>query len=126
VLSEAFIEKNELNRALDYCNRAYNLSDKLGAREIIATLKRLFGIIYSKKKKCDVAMENFKDSIKLLNEIGNNKELGESYYEYGIMLSNMKDKESAEENLKKAEEIFKKLKLRSKRDKAIKALERLK
>jgi predicted ATPase len=123
VMSEAYLKKNDLSRALDYCNKAYNTSKALGAKEIVAALKRVFGIIYGRQKKWNISIENFDDSIKLYQEIGNNRELGDTYYEYGLMLSSMDDSKSAKENLKRAVEIFRKLKLMSKRDKAVRAIE---
>jgi len=80
-------------------------------KEIIAALRRVFGIIYKEQMNWESSTDNFEESIKIYKEIGNEKELGDTYFEYGLMLKAKGDVQRAKDTLKESINIFKKLKL---------------
>jgi parallel beta-helix repeat protein len=115
VMAELYIELGNLKIALNYCLNALNLATKVGNKEIIASLRRVFGIIYKKQGKWELAIENFNESIRIILEIGNEKELGDSYFEFGLMWKEKGDIESAKVHLNNAYDMFVKLNLEKKK-----------
>jgi tetratricopeptide (TPR) repeat protein len=79
-------------------------------------------MIYRERQEWNQSIENFEESIKILSEMGRDKELGESHYEFGLMWKMRKDASKAGEHLRKASEVFESLDLSKELEEAREAL----
>jgi tetratricopeptide (TPR) repeat protein len=102
--SELEINKNNKKKAEEYGEKAFNLAlelnFKLGEAEAFVLLGRI-----DRKK----AEKKFKEAIKIFEDLGNQFELGKSYYYYGEFLMNKGEIKKATEYIEKAENIFEKI-----------------
>jgi tetratricopeptide (TPR) repeat protein len=117
-LAETYLKRGDFKRALEFCNSAFNLSNKIGVVENIAQSRRIYGMIYREQKKWNESIKNFEESIRIFKDIGMERELGNPYYEFGLMWKEKGNSEKAKEYLNKALDTFEKLK-------AIKSIEKV-
>ena len=125
-IAESYLEKRDLKRALDFCNRAFDLLKEIGDKDGIGYARRVFGRIYKSQGKWEDSNENFEESIKIYNEIGMKDSLAETHFEFGLMWKAKGDVDKAREHFNKALNIFEKLKYEKKEDTVKAALEGLK
>jgi predicted ATPase len=117
--------KGNFKKAFEFCNKTFELSNKIGAEESIGASKGVLGMIYREQKRWKESIENFEYNIKILQEIGDNWHLGDSYYEFGLMWREKGDTEKAKEYLNKALDINEDLKLEEHVKKVKEALQTL-
>jgi tetratricopeptide (TPR) repeat protein len=116
-VSEAYFQKKNLEKAKDYSNLAFNLYEKIGAKDSIAFPMKVFGMIYREQKKWKESIESFEKAIKNIMVVQDEMiisptifELGLTHFEFGLMWKDKGDSERAKEHLNKALDVFEKLK----------------
>jgi predicted ATPase len=104
--------KGNLKKAYDFCNKTFELSKKIDAKESIAEAKRVLGMIYKQQKKWKESSKNFHYTIKFYQEMGDNWHLGDTYYEYALMWKEKGDRDEAKVYLNKALDTYENLKMK--------------
>ena len=124
-MGQNYLGKRDLTRALDLCNEAFELSKKIGAKGHLAYTTSLFGRIYREQNMWEESIKNFEYSIKTFIEIQNKSDLGDTYYEFGLLWKEKGDSIKAKEQFIKALDIFQQLKVDKKTEKVTEVLKSL-
>jgi tetratricopeptide (TPR) repeat protein/DNA-binding MarR family transcriptional regulator len=125
-MSECLIRQGSVKKSLTFAGKALDLSKEIEAKETQLWSLRLFGMIQSKRKEWDSAIESFDASIEIAKEINSEVELGRTYVEYAQMWKRRGEKNRTKEVLELALKIFDERNLESKAEKTRNELIRIK
>jgi len=109
--AQVYLNMKDLQKAYDFCKLAYDLSKEIDYKRNITKSSKIFGTLYRMQRRWDESIENFKESIRIAKSIGDEKDLGDTYFEFGLMWKAKGESEKAEEYLNKALTIYEKLNL---------------
>ena len=124
-IAEVYLEKRELERAQEFSNLAASISAEVHSRKLAAMSRRISGMVYRESETWEEATNNFEESVRTYEDLGEKPREGESHYEFGLMWKAKGDADKAKEHLNKALEIFESLKLGKEAKKAREAYKSL-
>ncbi len=111
-LGRVYSDSENKGRALEYYNRALEISVKLGnSEELTRTLNNL-GWIYSELENKEQALGYFEQALKISREIGDDKREASTLNGFGWLYNGQGNKELAREYYHQALEIYRKRKER--------------
>jgi predicted ATPase len=106
-LAEALIRTGKIADAKAYCINALSLAQEIGSKDDEGIGYRLLAMINYLTENLTQAEDYFNSSIKQLHNINNRRELGKTYYEFGLLLKLKGDIKRATHTLERALQIFK-------------------
>jgi tetratricopeptide (TPR) repeat protein len=111
VLNELFKQyvNNDPFLAMSYTKSALQIAEELDYQKGIATSYNDIGVIYRKRGKFALALENYINSFKYFSQIGDNEGLAKAYNNIGTIYSIQGDYEKALDNYLKSYEILKEI-----------------
>jgi len=98
--------------AAAYCEKALEISSKLGDKLVTADAYKLEGVICRKKKEWDGARRFFEESIRINKGRNCPLDEAETYYEYGLVYDDKGETEEALKWFRESLNIFKRLNAR--------------
>ncbi len=104
-----FIEKSELEKGLSCLDKALKIFTKIDERIAISSTYTNYGCIHRLKKDWDKAQNYFEKAMNMSEEFGTPYNLGNVFFEYGLMLKDKGDSNEADIKLNEALRIFKNL-----------------
>jgi len=107
--AEATGDASHIEKSEQYSFMAEEFFRKLDEKLAIAVTKSIRGIIYKAKKDYERSAAFFEEAISSLEELSIPFDVGEAYYEYGLMLQKKGDLENARAKFDKALAIFERL-----------------
>lgn len=109
-LASTYLNLGNVDEALKYYEKALNFSEQMDQKADLATVLGNIGYAYSKKGDCDKAIDCFKRGAKISEMIGDTAGIGFNLSHMGVVQSNsdfsVYNPELAEQNIKKALELF--------------------
>ena len=108
-LAEVSLKKGNMEEALEFGNRAMALVEDVGARPLIARARRVLGTIHRERGEWEKAAADFEECIKTQKELGVLPDLGESHFQYALLLQRTVDSKKANEHLDEAERTFERI-----------------
>jgi tetratricopeptide (TPR) repeat protein len=99
----------DLALALAYCNQAMDGCQKSDQRIALADAYKLKGMVLGALKQYQLAESHLYSSIRINEQYGNLLNLGETWYELGVLKKSMRRKTEATEAFRKALEHFRKV-----------------
>ncbi len=124
-IAEVHLEKRELEKAQEFCNLAASISAEVHNRKLSAMSGRISGMVYRECETWKEATNNFEESIKAFEDMGEKLGEAESHYEFGLMWKAKGDADKAKEHLNKALKVFEELKLERNAERAREAYKSL-
>ena len=106
ILSEIYINKGDLNQALDYGLDALKTFEEISDKAAIALMANKIANIYKDMGDYDKAMEYFIKGLDIRAQLGDKKSMAFSYMDLGIFYTALKDFPKAMDYLEKSEVIF--------------------
>ncbi len=107
--AEATGDTSHIEKSEQYCVMAQEFFRKLDEKLAIAVTKSIMGMIFKAKKEYERSAALFEDAIFSLEELSIPFDVGEAYYEYGMMLQKKGDSDGARAKFDKALAIFERL-----------------
>ncbi len=120
-LGSVYLKLDDYPKALDFSQRALDVAREVGARIMGALAERNLGEVYSRTlyddlterdARIELAAEHFDSSIRALEAVGNQAELGKSLLAHGAFLAEIAHVEHATAQLDRARGIFTRLDMR--------------
>lgn len=108
-LAEVLVLKGKTKKGLDKANEAAELCENIDSKVEKGMYHRVLGKIYSQIENESKAEEEFRKSMKILENSDDKKELAELYYDYSLHLDFLDRVEKSEEYLNRAKSLFEKI-----------------
>ncbi|MDI6810854.1 MAG: tetratricopeptide repeat protein [archaeon] len=105
-LGVIFYYSGDLDKALEYYEKALELNDELGMKEGIAAVFGNIGAVYFTKGELDKALQYFEKALKLNEELGNKKGMANQLGNMGVLYFTKGELDKASGSYKKALKIF--------------------
>jgi tetratricopeptide (TPR) repeat protein len=121
LLAEVELELNDVDAALEHCQRSLEIAQEIGSREYEGIAYRVLGHIHRVSGSAEAA-KHLQNSVETLLATESKLELGKSYYELGLALQ-ATGEPGAREYLKRALHIFQDLSVEVELEKARAALD---
>jgi tetratricopeptide (TPR) repeat protein len=123
--ADCFGKLNKYDTALSYCNMSYEIFDRYDDKLGLAGVTMSYALIYKLMGDTKKAEEQFKETIRLREEVGVPYMMGDAYMEYGALLKQKGDLKKAKQYLEKALYTFMKIRNRSLTERMVKEIESL-
>jgi tetratricopeptide (TPR) repeat protein/DNA-binding MarR family transcriptional regulator len=111
-VSYCFAKKGDLKKARKYVKKAEKIASIIDSQNIMFDVLKTHALICKHEKKWDEAIDYFRKSIKIVENLRALYYLSDSYFELGILYEEMGDTENAEKNFNIAEGLYDMLGLR--------------
>jgi len=99
---------NDLSKSIALTTSAFSIFTEVGDKGSIADSYRILGKINHKKKKYDIALSYFENSLKINHQLNNLLNLGEVYLDLGFLYLDSKNKKAGKTSLVMALKYFRK------------------
>lgn len=93
---------NDRDKALEFYNKALVLAKKYNTEEVVAGLYMNIGVVETKKKKYQAALEKFQISLRLFQKSGNQELIIQCLQDFGEVYNGLKQYQKAEDVLDEA------------------------
>ncbi|MCK5548322.1 MAG: tetratricopeptide repeat protein, partial [Thermoplasmata archaeon] len=124
--AEAYTEKHMFEKAMEHLDKARGIFEKSNEKMMIAAVYRDYGIVYRCLKDWSKSISSFNTAIDIYeNQTKAPYYQAYTYYHFGLMFKEKRDKKNAEIYLEKALEIYDKLKMKKDSKKVKKDLDSL-
>jgi len=107
--AKSHAKKFEFDKALGYLDKVLETSKKLKEKLMCSSAYKGYGIVYKLKKEWDKSLKYFKDSIKILEDMGVSRHLADVYFEVALMYKEKGNKKEANIYITKATGLYEKL-----------------
>ena len=104
-LTEAYLSMGRTEKAREQAEEGLKTSKEIGSKTMIGKSELYLGMVCRYEEDLDTACSHLQDSIDILEESGERRELARALYEYGKTKSDMGGSKEAEEILVKAKEL---------------------
>jgi predicted ATPase len=102
----ALLKTNKLKKALNYATSAHDIFRKLDDLEMVALSYMNFGLIFKQKEEWEVAIDNFKSAIELMEQLDIPYHLAECYKQFFDIYSTWGKTKKAKYYMNKANQIY--------------------
>ncbi len=109
--AEAWLKKEDLERSEENALKALEIAQSIGGKGEEGMSHRLLGMVWGERRRWVEAAQEFDRGLKLLEKMGERRELSRTIYEYGLMLIRKGEVAEGEELLKEAMLMFKEMDL---------------
>ena len=107
VRAEVCLARGEVAEALKFGHASLEMAHKTGDKVFEGVAHRVLGKVEARgRRQWEEGEKHFSKSIDILKALGNEHELGKSYYECGLVLRDKGEADRAQEYLSQAIEIF--------------------
>ena len=107
IIAEVRLALGEVTEALEFGQASLEMARKAGDKVIEGAAHRVLGKVMALgRQQWEEGEKHFSKSIDILKALGNEHELGKSYYEFGLVLKGKGEVDRAQEHLSQAIEIF--------------------
>ena len=106
-MAEVRLALGEVTEALEFGQASLEMARKAGDKVFEGVAHRVLGKVMALgRQQWEEGEKHFSKSIDILKALGNEHELGKSYYEFGLVLKDKGEVDRAQERLSQAIEIF--------------------
>lgn len=118
----AYVKMGELDTARKNAMNALDISIDIGSDSLEGASRSILGTVFREKGEWKKSIEEFEKARKILEKGDEIRDLAELYYEYGLLLKELDDKDKSKKYFEKALELQKELKLEKDIDRTQKML----
>ncbi|MFO7992052.1 MAG: tetratricopeptide repeat protein [Thermoplasmata archaeon] len=104
-ISTVYLEMNNIDKALESAKKALNLSLELKSKSLEGWSRRILASVYREFEDWESAIDEFDRSTTLLEKGGEKKELGDLYFDYGLLWRDVGKIQKAIDYMNKSLEI---------------------
>jgi tetratricopeptide (TPR) repeat protein len=112
----ALVEQNSLEKALDYAIDAFKIFKKIEEHEMVALSYMNFGLVFKQKEDWEVAIDNFKSALELMDDMDASYQIAECYRQFSFIYEKKGENARAEQYMTRAAKIYESLGISTKDD----------